>query len=231
MALLLGACGSDADDDSAGGSVDAGDSSVDTGDSSEDTGDSSASTGDSSEDAGVSSGDSDAFIEEYAELNGQSTQRGVPYLEVDIPEDHRFVPASEEEIRDLLDDGDGVIYFGFPSCPWCRNAVGPLDEAAKEVDLEINYVNPSTMREQRARAGDDYYELLLEELGEFAPEHPQRPGERTILVPLVATVVDGEVVAAHLGSAPSQTDPSQALTQTQHDELVGIYTDQFSQIP
>ena len=219
MALLLGACGSDADDDSAGGSVDAGDSS--------------ASTGDSSEDAGVSSGDSDAFIEEYAELNGQSTQRGVPYLEVDIPEDHRFVPASEEEIRDRLDDGDGVIYFGFPSCPWCRNAVGPLDEAAKDVDLEINYVNPSTMRGQGqgARVDNSYYDLLLDELGEFAPEHPQRPGERTILVPLVATVVDGEVVAAHLGSAPSQTDPSQALTQTQHDELVGIYTDQFSQIP
>ena len=197
MALLLGACGDDADESTA--------------------------------DSGTTTGGGE-FVEEYTALNGQRAQSGAPYLEVSLPGDHIFEYAEEDEIRQLLEDGDGVIYFGFPSCPWCRNAVSPLDEAGKAADLEqINYVNPSTMRDQAG--ANEYYQLLLTELGEFAPEHPQQPGQRTILVPLVATVVDGDVVAAHLGSAPSQTDPSQALTDSQHAELLEIYGSHFSQIP
>lgn len=184
---------------------------------------------DSSADNGTTAGGAE-FVEEYTALNGQRTQSGASYLDVDLPTDHIFEYAEEDEIRQLLEDGDGVIYFGFPSCPWCRNAVGPLDEAGKAADLEqINYVNPSTMRDQAG--SNEYYQLLLAELGEFAPEHPQQPGQRTILVPLVATVVDGDVVAAHLGSAPSQTDPSQALTESQRAELLEIYSSHFSQIP
>ncbi|AZQ78065.1 hypothetical protein EJ997_12695 [Flaviflexus ciconiae] len=179
------------------------------------------------------SGDGDeGFIKEYEDLNGMMTQRGTAFLEVEIPDDHVFSPASEDEARGLLDDGHGVIYFGFPSCPWCRNAVGPMDEAAKESGIEeIHYVNVSQIRD--GQEGADYYAFLLEELGEFAPEYPteEDPGARRILVPLVAAVVDGEVVGSHLGSAPSQTDPSVALSDSQREELIGLYTDLFSAVP
>ena len=44
----------------------------------------------------------------------------------------------EEEIFDIL-DGTGIIYFGFPECPWCRNAVPVLLDAAEEVGIEKIY--------------------------------------------------------------------------------------------
>lgn len=226
-ALALGACGGDTDESAPVEEETFVTESTDEGETPAADG---ATTGSGSETSG------DEFIDEYTALNGQVSRGGVPFLDVDLPDDHLYDAASEDEIRALLGDGDGVIYFGFPSCPWCRNAVPPLDEAGKETGIErIHYVNPSDMRDQGPRRNQqetsEYYEFLLDELGEFAPEHPQRPGERTILVPLVATVTDGEIVSAHLGSAPSQTDPSQPLTDSQREELIGIYVDQFSQIP
>ncbi|MEZ7897749.1 MAG: hypothetical protein QMB98_02915 [Flaviflexus sp.] len=184
------------------------------------------------------------FIEEYEGLNGGTNSRGAEYMDVTIPEDHRFLPSSEAEIRELLEDGDGAIYFGFPECPWCRNAVGPLNEAAAAVNLEqIHYVNVSDMRGQKSRGqgnnvevdeeATEFYEYLLEELGEFAPEYPglEGSGERRILVPLVVTVVEGEVVSSHLGTVESQTDPTIPLDDEQRQELISTYSEMFEEIP
>ncbi|WP_054953148.1 hypothetical protein [Flaviflexus massiliensis] len=186
---------------------------------------------------------SDSFISEYEGLNGVVSEGG-EYMEVSIPEDHRFLPATEEQVRELLDDGDGAIYFGFPECPWCRNAVSPLTEAAAAVNLDqIHYVNVSEIRDQKSvdddgevvteEEGTDYYEFLLDELGDHAPEYPgmEGSGERRILVPLVAVVVDGEVVSNHLGTVESQTDPSIPLDGLQRQELIGIYSAMFEEIP
>ncbi|MFT3943385.1 MAG: hypothetical protein QM705_06110 [Ancrocorticia sp.] len=185
------------------------------------------------------------FITEYEGLNGQTTSKGDnTYTEMDIPDDHRFINASEEQIRDLLTDGDGAIFFGFPECPWCRNAVPVMDEAAKAVNLDnIYYVNVLEMRDEKVRnengeivtdkEGTEFYYYLLEELGDHAPEYKalEDPTERRISVPLVAIVVEGKVVTTHLGTVESQEDPYVPLTSEQHDELVEIYKKAFTRIP
>ena len=39
-------------------------------------------------------------------------------------------------------NSSGVIYFGFPECPWCRNAVSVLLDAASETGIDkIYYMN------------------------------------------------------------------------------------------
>lgn len=189
------------------------------------------------------SGNSDSFISEYEGLNGVVSE-GREYMDVSIPGDHRFLSATEEQVRELLDDGDGAIHFGFPECPWCRNAVSPLTEAAAAVNLDqIHYVNVSDIRDQQSvdddgevvteEDGTDYYEFLLDELGNHAPEYPgmEGSGERRILVPLVAAVVDGEIVSSHLGTVESQTDPSIPLDDEQRQELIDIYSAMFEEIP
>ncbi|AZN31174.1 hypothetical protein EJO69_11095 [Flaviflexus salsibiostraticola] len=189
-----------------------------------------------------SSGSDDPFVQEYESLNGEEARGGRAYLELDIRDEHRFRPSSEDEIRNLLDDGDGAIYFGFPECPWCRSAVGPMDEAAEAVNLdEIHYLNVSEIRDQKSvnasgdvivtDEGTDFYGFLLDELGDFAPEYPDVPGERRILVPLVAIVVGGEIVDSHLGTVESQTDPYEGMTDEQRTELIDLYREKFSQIP
>ena len=186
----------------------------------------------------------DAFASEYARLNGQTNSAGKEYITVNLPVDHRFAISSEEEIRDLLTDGDGVIYFGFPECPWCRNALAPMDTAAKRVNLEqIHYLNVLDIRDQKSlnesgeivveKEGTEFYQFLLSELGDFAPEYPglNDPSVRRILVPLVVVVIGGEVVSSHLGTVDSQTDPYVPLTDEQFQELVTLYAMKFSPLP
>ncbi|MFN8049696.1 MAG: hypothetical protein U0P48_14145 [Ancrocorticia sp.] len=193
---------------------------------------------------GTSRPTNEAFITEYEELNGQESSGENTYMEMDIPDNHRFVTASEEQVRELLTDGDGAIYFGFPQCPWCRNAVPVMNEAAEAVNLdEIYYVNVYDMRDQKARnedgeivtdkEGTEFYYYLLEELGDQAPEYSslEDPTERRITVPLVAVVVGGNVVTTHLGTVDSQEDPYVPLTTEQHDELLETYKTIFSRIP
>lgn len=187
---------------------------------------------------------SDTFAAEYESLNGEQGANGNSYTSVEIPADHRFVIASEAQVRELFTDGSGAIYFGFPECPWCRNAVPLLNEAAAAVDLdEIYYVNVREMRDQKSRGedgeivveteGSEFYYYLLSELGDQAPEYGslEDPAERRITVPLVVVVVDGEVVSTHLGTLDSQTDPSVALTPEQQQELKDLYVGMFSAIP
>lgn len=187
---------------------------------------------------------SDDFVNEYESLNGQETSGGSTYLELNIREDHRFTIATEEQVRDLLDKGNGAIYFGFPECPWCRNAVPVIDEAAEAVNLdEILYLNVMEMRDQKSRDADgeivtdkegtDFYYYLLEQLGDLAPAYTslEDPNERRILVPLVAVVVGGNVVDTHLSTVDSQEDPYTPLTDEQHTELLDIYKQMFSRIP
>lgn len=185
----------------------------------------------------------DPFIIEHDALSGQRTANGDEYLAVDVPEDHRFETASEDQIRRLLEGGDGAIYFGFPECPWCRVAVPVMNEAATAVHLEeIHYLNVRQIRDQKARTaegqivvdeeGTEFYQYLLEELGDFAPEYAalEDPTERRILVPLVAAVVGGNVVEVHLGTVASHTDPYAPLTEEQKSELLGVYKGLFTRI-
>ena len=81
------------------------------------------------------------FKLEYESLNGQKTDDGREYMEVNINNDNKIVYADYKTIFDVL-DGTGVIYFGFPECPWCRNAVPILLEAAEESGIkQIYYLN------------------------------------------------------------------------------------------
>ncbi|MCL1991295.1 MAG: thioredoxin family protein [Defluviitaleaceae bacterium] len=62
--------------------------------------------------------------------------------------DHTDVPFLQLEMKDavaLIQDEtfNGILYFGFPGCPWCRAAVPILNEAAKETDTTIYYVDRS----------------------------------------------------------------------------------------
>lgn len=189
---------------------------------------------------GESTGDA-AITQEYAALNGSTTESGNEYLDVNLPDDHRFTTATDRDIINLLENGSGIIYFGFPECPWCRNMMPVLDEAAKDSDVDqIHYLNVREIRDTRSLAedgtvvidepGSTSYAEILAELGDFAPEYTglNDPTQRRIYVPLVVAVRDGKVVGSHMSTVDSQTDPYIALTEEQHDELLGIYQDLMS---
>ena len=63
------------------------------------------------------------FKEEYEILNDKEIEgTDKTYKNIEIPEKNPFVYASYEEVFDLLDK-TGVLYLGYPECPWCRSLV------------------------------------------------------------------------------------------------------------
>ena len=56
--------------------------------------------------------------------------------------DNVFVYRTPEQIINILEKGTGIVYLGFPECPWCTAYVPYLNEIAKEKEVEkIYYLN------------------------------------------------------------------------------------------
>lgn len=107
-----------------------------------------------------------------------------------VSPDNVFVYKSASEIIDILKTGTGLVYLGFPECPWCQKYSIYLDEVAREQNLEkIYYYN---VRQIRASSTPEYMEMvaiLQESLDKDADGNPR------IFVPDLTAVKDGEIIA------------------------------------
>ena len=174
------------------------------------------------------------FKLEYESLNGQKTDDGREYMEVNINNDNKIVYADYKTIFDVL-DGTGVIYFGFPECPWCRNAVPILLEAAEESGIkQIYYLNNHDDRDTKVlkdgeviteNEGTSNYNKLLEKLGDKASvyEGLEDKAIKRLYYPTVVFVKNGEITDYIEGTVESQEDPYTALTKDQRQELKDKY--------
>ena len=53
--------------------------------------------------------------------------------------DNVFTYRTIEEINKILKNGTGLVFLGFPKCPWCRGYVPIINEVAKKEGLEKFY--------------------------------------------------------------------------------------------
>lgn len=143
-----------------------------------------------------------------------------------LPEQAVFQEVDLSKVLSILENGTGVIYFGFPTCPWCQKAVPVLFDAAKQERVnEIYYFNVKEIREKPTKQ----YEQLLLKLDEFL-DSDSETGEKTLYVPDVFFVKNGTVVGHHLGTVDSHEDPKQALTDEQYTELKESYVDNMRKL-
>ena len=62
------------------------------------------------------------------------------YKEVD--EKNVFVYKNVDEIIKIMEHGTGIVYLGYPECPWCQAYVPYLNEVAQNIGIEkIYYCN------------------------------------------------------------------------------------------
>jgi thiol-disulfide isomerase/thioredoxin len=159
------------------------------------------------------------FKEIYDGLNDQSPVQ----LDINPENPIRFVDA--EQTLELLQEGTGVIYFGFPECPWCRTAVPVLFDAASEAHLEtIYYFNPQDFRD----SDDPTFKQIMAILDPYLETNAD--GEKRLFVPDVFFIKEGQILANHLGTIPSQADPTVALTEEQRTELKNIYIQAMNKV-
>ena len=180
------------------------------------------------------------FKEEYEILNGKTNKNNnKKYPLVKLSDDNVIKYSSYDEIFEILNSGTGVIYLGFPECPWCRNLVPTLLSAAKETEIEtIYYLN---IKEDRnllvsndkkeiitQNEGSKNYFKLVDILKDVLDDYilTASDGEevntktKRIYLPLVLFVKDGKLIGQHVGTVENQEDPYIALTDRQTEELL-----------
>jgi len=197
----------------------------------------------------VITADEKKFKNEYESLNGAEKNR-----KIDIMEDNNVKYISMDEAAKMLDSGSGVIYFGFAGCPWCRNAVPVLLNAAKSTELDtIYYVNvrPDSKKENDIRdeytldsrnkakktkdAKESYYQVLLalaNNLNDYVLKTDSgkkvNTGEKRLYAPTVVVVKKGVVIGFHEGTyAEHDMDKNgnlPDLTKDQEKDLLSVYT-------
>jgi len=167
----------------------------------------------------------------------------------DVPEEHRFYSVSMSEALELINENfDGILYFGFPGCPWCQAAVPIMHDASRIANIDIFYVSRAHDLRYGGWLEDDasmawwLYENGVEnmawlyttpdedatdeEIEEFVPERI-RPN---INVPQIVHLRRGEVLGNHRGTVDGHMSVESELPQLtaiEIDELRESYIDIF----
>lgn len=121
--------------------------------------------------------------------NNEENDNKVIASEYGITEDNVYVYKTLEEINKILENGTGLVYLGFPECPWCRGYVPIINEVAKEQGLDkIYYFNIKKDREDNSKLYQKTVELLGDNL------RYDNEGNRRIYAPSLIAVKNGKVV-------------------------------------
>ena len=107
-----------------------------------------------------------------------------------VDKNNVFTYRTFEEIENILKHGTGVIYLGFPECPWCQAYVKYLNEVAVDNDVEkVYYYNILNDRKEN----NDNYKALVKILDEYLKYDNE--GNKRIYVPAVISVKEGEILS------------------------------------
>ena len=131
---------------------------------------------------------------------------------------HKFVYAEPAEILDIIDGGDGVVFLGFPECPWCQQLAPIIQEAAQSENIDkIYYLN---IKESRAN-NDEVYQKLVTKLQDYLPKDDD--GNPRISVPDVTAYRGGQIVGRFEQEATNdgeQVTPDTYWTSERKDRAV-----------
>ena len=106
-----------------------------------------------------------------------------------VSKDNVFVYRSKEEIINILEHGTGIVYLGYPECPWCMAYVPLLNEIAKNEGIEkIYYYN---IREDR-KNNTEFYQKVVSILNDYL--NYDEEGKKRIFVPNVTFVKEGKII-------------------------------------
>jgi len=188
------------------------------------------------------------FKREYEEFNGKKYENTeISYFDVNLSSNNLFKYIKAEDAVKFLNEGTGVIYFGFPQCPWCRTLVPYLEEVGKSVGVKnIYYLNILELRDTYEVEGKkanitkegtkEYYELL-KALDKYLEEYYLTnedgkkidTGVKRLYAPTTVVVKDGKIVDFLEGTVDSQKK-FVALTKEETSELKKRLSNMFIKI-
>ena len=137
-------------------------------------------------------------------------------IKISIPYDNRIKYLNEDNIMKYLKEETGIFYFGYNTCPWCRNAIPVLIDTVKENNIktiyyiDIHKINISNIKKE-----------LFEYLGDNLREDEE--GNKGLAVPDVYFIKEGKIIGNHIGTVDSYYNTYKEMTNAQKEELSNIY--------
>ena len=187
--------------------------------------------------------DGTRFAVEYMEENGQLRSNGEPHHVLDISEDSPVIYLDADEVINKLESGTGIIYLGFPTCPWCREIVPHLLKLAVQENVPLYYMNIQPIRDvmeldesgviiTTTEGTPEYYrmvELLYDWLWEYAGL--EDPEIKRIYVPTTIFVRNGEILYVHIATLRENYDGGyKPLNDQQSERVTGYLTEALIQV-
>lgn len=109
--------------------------------------------------------------------------------EYNIDKDNVFIYKTLEDINKILEHGTGIVYLGFPKCPWCKGYVPYLNEVAKIENIDkIYYFDIYSDRLNNSKE----YQYTVKLLNDYLQYDEE--GSKKIYVPAVIAVNKGKIV-------------------------------------
>lgn len=181
-------------------------------------------------DVKIHPGDAAKFKQDLERLNDSSR------VQIALPDSLPVVYATEDEVLNLE---NGIVLFGWPRCPWFRNAVEPLFEFAQEEQATIYYLDIHDIRDTKelregsvstTKEGSVGYYAILEKFDTIWNPYTVLGVDsiKRISSPTVLYIEKGKAVHKVVSTVVSQTDPAVKLDSTQREELKARYRKYFT---
>lgn len=189
----------------------------------------------------VGSTDAILFKNEYESLNNVVREKdGKTIKELSISSTNPVDILTEEETVSLLENGTGILYFGFADCPWCRSLLPTLLSTLDNMSIDrLYYLNIGSIRdtlaldeknkvEVKEEGTKGYYKILELMDGVLEPYYLTTSDgkkidtkEKRLYAPTVVGVKNGKIVGIHVGTVESQKSGYDDLTEEETKELNG----------
>ena len=166
-------------------------------------------------------------VKAYREANMTDAQKfAKEYTEVS--DDNVFVYRDIDEIIQIMEEGTGIVFLGFPECDWCQAYVKYLNETAKEMEIEeIYYFNIKEDRDENTEEYQKIVELLEPRLQKDDEGNPR------VYVPNVSFHADGKLVGNNCETSldtKNLDDPEEYWTKEEVEDLKASLTKYMNRV-
>lgn len=159
-----------------------------------------------------SKGDNIKFSEEYQSVGEKNV----------------FTYRTIDEIINIMEKGTGVVYLGFPECPWCNAYVKYLNEVAQEVGIEkIYYYNILEDRINNTSGYQKIVSILKDNLQTDEEGYPR------IYVPNVSFHIEGKIIGNDYETSKDThdlKDPNEYWTEDEVKDLKETLTKYMEEV-
>lgn len=157
-------------------------------------------------------------IEESADMSGYTDFK---------TNDNSFVQSDMKSVLALFaNKQSGIIYFGYPKCPWCVEALPIMDDVAKATNNQILYVETRDA-EQNKTYTEEQKKELISYVEKFMDKDEE--GNYQLYVPFVVVVKDGKALSGTIGTVEGHDAKERKMKEEEKVELKDIYETMFSE--